>query len=147
MYKDLKTNVDILNHISNEEELKKQLIKIYSLILGYYSYFIDNDINKDKYINSVYNIDKRLQKILNIDYDITTTKNSIMESIFYSVNELCKIDNRRLLTYLTIILESFLKEYDYQTEYYKKNSILNKFFNKKNEEKILSLKLYVDNLY
>ena len=84
MYKNLKNNIDILSHISNEEEIKKQLIKIYSLLLGYYSYFVDNNINKDKYINLVYSIDKRIQKILNVDFDITTTKNSIMESIFYS---------------------------------------------------------------
>lgn len=149
MYKMLKMKIDNLDKIDLEEK-KKEIVKIYSVLLGYYSASIDKNIfNNSDNKNIIIEIDARIVSLLNLDRSLISGDGTIKDNIINNIN-LIVLDRSKIKKLSTVII-AFFNGYDYVKEIknIKNKSIFDYVFNKEKnkEDKILNLKKKMDEVY
>ena len=126
MYKMLKMKIDNLDKIDLEEK-KKEIIKIYSILLGYYSASIDKNIfNNNDNKNIIIEIDARIVSLLNLDRSLISGEGTLKDNINLIVSDRSKIKE------LSIVIVAFFNGYDYVKEIknIRNKSIFDYVFNK-----------------
>lgn len=149
MYKMLKMKIDNLDKIDLEEK-KKEIIKIYSILLGYYSASIDKNIfNNNDNKNIIIEIDARIVSLLNLDRSLISGEGTLKDNIINNINLI--VLDRSKIKELSIVIVAFFNGYDYVKEIknIKNKSIFDYVFNKEKnkEDKILNLKKKMDEVY
>ncbi len=149
MYKMLKMKIDNLDKIDLEEK-KKEIIKIYSILLGYYSASIDKNIfNNNDNKNIIIEIDARIVSLLNLDRSLISGEGTLKDNIINNINLI--VSDRSKIKELSIVIVAFFNGYDYVKEIknIRNKSIFDYVFNKEKnkEDKILNLKKKMDEVY
>ena len=149
MYKMLKMKIDNLDKIDLEEQ-KKEIIKIYSILLGYYSASIDKNIfNNNDNKNIIIEIDARIVSLLNLDRSLISGEGTLKDNIINNINLI--VSDRSKIKELSIVIVAFFNGYDYVKEIknIRNKSIFDYVFNKEKnkEDKILNLKKKMDEVY
>lgn len=149
MYKMLKMKIDNLDKIDLEEK-KKEIIKIYSILLGYYSASIDKNIfNNNDNKNIIIEIDARIVSLLNLDRSLISGEGTLKDNIINNINLI--VLDRSKIKELSIVIVAFFNGYDYVKEIknIRNKSIFDYVFNKEKnkEDKILNLKKKMDEVY